>query len=80
MGPLKNGKASRMIFGLDARAMVGIGRADIDLVITEFGVAQSRGKYLLKEQESQLFMRARISGRDLKQGFLKTKREEVIDR
>jgi len=42
----KNGNVSRIVSHLDAGTAVTVGRADIDFVITEYGVARLRGKSL----------------------------------
>ncbi len=42
----RKGKASRIVSRLNKSAVVTVGRADIDFVITEYGVARLRGKSL----------------------------------
>lgn len=67
----KNGKVSRIVPKLDAGTSVSVGRADIDFVVTEFGIAQLRGKSL-SERAKELISIAHPDFRgELKQVFKK---------
>lgn len=67
----KNGKISRIVRKLDAGISVTVGRADIDFVVTEYGVARLRGKSL-PERARELIAIAHPNFREeLKQAFQK---------
>jgi len=67
----KNGKVSRIVPELDAGTSVTVGRADIDFVVTEYGVARLRGKSL-SERAGELIAIAHPDFREeLKQAFKK---------
>lgn len=65
----KKGKFSRIVPSLDAGAIVTVGRADIDFVVTEYGIARMRGK-TLSERARELIAIAHPDFREqLKQDF-----------
>jgi len=67
----KQGKISRIVPELDAGTSVTVGRADIDFVVTEYGIGRLRGKSL-SERARELISIAHPDFRDeLKQAFQK---------
>jgi 4-hydroxybutyrate CoA-transferase len=70
----KNGKISRIVSKLDAGISVAVGRADIDYVVTEYGMARLRGKSL-PERAKELIAIAHPNFREeLKQASQKINR------
>jgi len=70
----RNGQVSRIVPQIGAGTTVTVGRADIDFVITEYGVAQLRGKSLA-ERAGELIAVAHPDFREeLKSAYNKTKR------
>jgi 4-hydroxybutyrate CoA-transferase len=64
----QKGEVSRIVAKLDAGVSVTVGRADVDFVITEYGVARLKGKSL-KERAGELIAIAHPDFRDELRGM-----------